>query len=291
MSRDQNGSSVSQRRPKAAASKAAASAQRTVACVECAEKIPTAAKKCSKCGSHQDWRRHVPVSQSTLALAISLVALASSVALGSKMVVETASGLLNAPNTHLGIAVVSANERGASVFVSNTTGRNVVVKDITCGLNIPIDPDQINRDLLAKKRGASVLSDLFLQEKETIGVFIIGYALKESVVLPPNGRVLIEGVTEHITPPMRTGRAPAAELPEKVGSYCTASGIDEANEFSVGAVALPIDGILGLNVETFLNLADFSPMQLDDKAKLLARVDAVRIASRSGHDSVAKQQE
>ncbi|MBU0582217.1 MAG: hypothetical protein KKB66_02465 [Alphaproteobacteria bacterium] len=198
---------------------------------------------------------------------------------------ETASGLLNAPNSRIGLAVATLDEEKASILLSNSTSRNIVVKDIVCGLHIPIDADQINRDLLASKRDEDTLSDVFLDANEAIGVFLISYTLDGNVVLPPNGRVLIQGLTEHISPPLKTERPSEPKLAEKVGSYCTASGVDEANDFSVGAVGLPIDSVLKLDIVTFINLADFSPSQQEDKAKLLAQINAVRNANRSAREA------
>jgi predicted nucleic acid-binding Zn ribbon protein len=284
MIKEKNGSPAPAKGRKVTAKMPPVPAPPTIACVECAETIPAGARKCSKCGSYQNWRRHVPFGQATLAVVISVIALGSSLTSGGRAIVDTASGLLVAPNTRLGIAVVAADENGARVFVSNPTSRNIVVKDIGCGLNIPIDPDQMNRGLLSTQREESSLSEIMLHEKETIGVFLVSYDVNESVVLPPEGRVLIEGKTRHITPPLRTGRAPANDLPEKVGSYCTVSGVDEANEFSVGAVALPVDSVLGLDVVTFLNRADFTPPQQADKDKLLSQVAAIRTANRSARD-------
>lgn len=52
-------------------------------CSTCCSDIHSAAKKCTACGSYQDWRRHLQISSSVLAL---LVALVSVIALSLPMI-------------------------------------------------------------------------------------------------------------------------------------------------------------------------------------------------------------
>lgn len=252
----------------------------TIACVECAEAIPAGARKCSKCSSYQNWRRHIPFGQSTLALVISVIALGSSLALGSKAIMETASGFLTAPNFRLGVAVVSLDEEKARVLLSNSTGRNIVVKDIDCGLNIPIDAGQMSRDILATRLVADTISDIFLPAQDTIGLFLVSYQTHGNVVIPPNGRILVEGLTKHISSPSMIEPLLDQRFTQ-VASYCTASGVDELNEMSIGAVSLPIGTVLELDVEAFLGQAEFSPVQEVDRSALAAKVAEVRAANKA----------
>lgn len=47
-------------------------------CVECRSDLAPGAKKCTVCGSFQDWRRHISYSQSAIALALSIIAIVTS---------------------------------------------------------------------------------------------------------------------------------------------------------------------------------------------------------------------
>lgn len=46
-------------------------------CIQCRLAVPLGAKLCHHCKSHQDWRRHLPVSTSVLALLIALLSVGS----------------------------------------------------------------------------------------------------------------------------------------------------------------------------------------------------------------------
>lgn len=42
-------------------------------CIQCASEIPSAARKCVHCQSLQDWRRHIDIGNTSLALLIALL--------------------------------------------------------------------------------------------------------------------------------------------------------------------------------------------------------------------------
>ncbi len=89
------------------------------ACLECAQMIPVAAAKCSKCGSYQDWRRHVSFGQATLALAIAVIALGGHFVGGGRVVVNSVSGLISGKGFDVGVAAVQIGEEKASFVVTN----------------------------------------------------------------------------------------------------------------------------------------------------------------------------
>lgn len=46
-------------------------------CQACMSTVPVSAKKCGHCGAYQDWRRHLQISQSVLALLVALISVLS----------------------------------------------------------------------------------------------------------------------------------------------------------------------------------------------------------------------
>jgi len=104
------------------------------ACLECAQMIPAAASKCSKCGSYQDWRRHVPFGQATLALAIAVIALGGYFVGSGRVIVNSVSGLISAKGFDVGIAAVRIGEEKASFFVTNRSDKTIAVKGAKCGV-------------------------------------------------------------------------------------------------------------------------------------------------------------
>lgn len=63
-------------------------------CIQCRLAVPFGAKLCHHCKSHQDWRRHLPVSTSVLALLIALLSVGS-------MTLPTLIGLARSPRSSL----------------------------------------------------------------------------------------------------------------------------------------------------------------------------------------------
>lgn len=58
-------------------------------CITCAEEIPASAIKCNKCGSYQNWRRHIDFGQGALALLVALISV-------STLAVDTGVRAINA---------------------------------------------------------------------------------------------------------------------------------------------------------------------------------------------------
>src|ERR1041384_5286666 len=81
-------------------------------CVACKQPIPKGASFCNTCKIDQGWRRHISISNTTLAL---LVAVAGAI---SNAYTSISNYLDRESNTS--ISVTTANEESIAVFVSNS---------------------------------------------------------------------------------------------------------------------------------------------------------------------------
>ena len=127
-----------------------------VPCTTCGELIPAAARKCSKCGSYQDWRRYFSIGTTALAL---LTALVSVVATSVPIV----SSALAQNNSHLTFFVAGATPSNLIVLATNSGDRPGAVLGGTLTYNREAIPQQfsfsapVDEGFVEAGKGAKVL--------------------------------------------------------------------------------------------------------------------------------------
>ncbi len=104
------------------------------ACSTCREPIHFDAKKCTKCGSFQDLRRHLAISSTALALLIALISVASTATLTMRSVFEV-------PRSNLGIKLIRAEGMDVYFLVTNSGNERGAI--ISGGLEVHPDAGDI----------------------------------------------------------------------------------------------------------------------------------------------------
>ncbi len=89
-------------------------------CLECAEPIKFAAKKCPHCGSYQSWTARLPINKSILALTVALVAV-----LG--LVIPILKDALTPDNSDVSIKYINRADVSIPIIVSNKGNRPAII--------------------------------------------------------------------------------------------------------------------------------------------------------------------
>lgn len=99
----------------------------TSVCKICCKSIESGAKKCTECGSYQDWRRHFSVGTVTLSLIIALVSV-------STTAIQVTKSLLAKEQSELKFSLVQYGPNHITIMSSNLGDRAGALKQAT--LNI-----------------------------------------------------------------------------------------------------------------------------------------------------------
>lgn len=94
---------------------------RLAPCKQCSEPIPAGAKLCRHCHSHQDWRRHLNISSTVLAL---LVALVSVLSAGVPVLVSA----LGSPASRLSLSNAVVSNETLFLVATNTGERPAAIQ-------------------------------------------------------------------------------------------------------------------------------------------------------------------
>ena len=231
-------------------------------CIECSQSIPSAARKCSKCGSFQDWRRLVTSGQNTLALIISLLALGTTVVLyGQSISKHVQSTVFPEANLRFGIANIDARE--ASLVVTNPTSRPTVINSLSCTIWVPIGREWLGRSEMGLRQ------DVWPKKEESMGVFLVSYRPQEAIMLPAGAQQAFIAPIDHIAPPR-----PHGETVGLAHSGCFLGSMNDGNELVVGAAMLNPNDLTAFDALAMVEAADYSPLQQDqyvaDKARIVA---------------------
>lgn len=254
-------------------------------CIECATEIPIGAKKCAVCGSYQDWRRHVPFGQSTLALALSLIAIITAFVGGGQQIAKHISSLLGVRGGAILGAKIEISDSEAVFSVLNQSPESVVINSILCSLYLPIDADARLREAITEQPSGTKLNpDRPYLARETVGMFLVSYRIAHPLELPSGSEALLDGTLGDVTPPLQPTPPPKGDQP--VGSYCTVGGVGRHNEIEMGAIALKPADLFDFDLLKMLSLASYPPSDEKKRQEVTSRVIAARKpanAANSGH--------
>lgn len=234
-------------------------------CIDCAQSVPSTASKCGRCGSYQDWRRHVTVAQGALSLPVSLLALATAIVLtGQQASHHIQSAVFPDVSLQFGIADIDAEE--VSLVVTNPTSRPAIINSLSCSIWVPLGREWIERS----EGGLRQIT--WPYKEESIGVFLITYRPSEAVMLTSGAQKAIIAGVSNVAPPSLQGETSG---PAPAGCFLGAT--NDRNELVAGAVMLnPID-LIAFNALEMVEAASYSEAQRDqmeaDKARIASYVN------------------
>lgn len=169
-------------------------------CPQCTLEVPLAAKICTHCGSRLDWPRYLFVSQATLALILSLLALSANFWDGYKGLVSTVEDWFSGTNLDLHAHGGEIDEESITVVVESRRPYPISVFDISCNLTILVDQNSFLRDQLTYRRegGGTLDNETDWVGWDVIGRFVTDYDIGEPVVVEPFGEAAITGKIGHL---------------------------------------------------------------------------------------------
>lgn len=104
-------------------------------CNSCASDIPTEAIKCVKCGSFQNWRRHLDLGNTSLT---AIIALLSVIGLAAPPIAQAiAVAFPSFQSVSLVSKVLDLDGQRGTISVANTGGKPVVISSLHCDIYPP----------------------------------------------------------------------------------------------------------------------------------------------------------
>ncbi|UWQ15454.1 hypothetical protein K3556_06085 [Aliiroseovarius sp. M344] len=233
-------------------------------CVVCADSIPSQAIKCTRCQSYQNWRRHLSVGNSSLALLVALLAVIGPATEGLKDLLEWRREVLQ-KEVELAIANFTPNE--ASVLVSNKTDRSIVAGAFQCALKLPLDGEFSLSTFV--ESGYSKFD--WPKSHQTID-FLVSYSSPKIELIAANSEAYVEYVSDFVSPPLRFSGNPEDEAM----SYCYLEGKNSANSLVPNGLLLEPSYLLFFDALELIERADFHESQADEKADWISKIDKAR---------------
>lgn len=106
-------------------------------CLSCGSLIPVAASKCHRCGSFQNWKRHLDIGNSTLSL---LIALFSVIGISSTQLESLYNAIWLGGNDNVVAAVITEiNEDSINILLANEGSTSVTLDQVICNI-YPLNP-------------------------------------------------------------------------------------------------------------------------------------------------------
>jgi hypothetical protein len=104
-------------------------------CLICAKEMPSAALKCTACGSYQNWRRHLDFGNTFIALLIALISLFS--LLASQLLGFANSIIYRLPDFQAIAQISELDEHQSAIFISNQGAQSFISSGMTCQISRP----------------------------------------------------------------------------------------------------------------------------------------------------------
>lgn len=229
-------------------------------CVECASDIPAVAIKCTKCGSYQNWRRHIAFGQAGFALILSLIAISSAIWANTGLIFENFFSAEGKRNFAIQIGIVEINQSKASVIVKNFHRNAIALNHFSCRIYLPTDTDIAEGNYTPPK---------WPLKKEAIGMFLFSYTVPDHSVLNTGQTASLTFIRKHITPP----RSDLLKPEDEAMSSCLVTGVDQDNELSANFMFLRPFDLLGFKLTEVLRQADFSEAQANERSHLIRLIE------------------
>lgn len=245
-------------------------------CRECAAEIPLAARKCKSCGSFQDSRRFMTVSQSSVTFILALVALLAHFTDQFRSTFFAVRDYLSGTNFALGAGLVSLTNEELTVILSSRRSRAIGVSGAGCFVYLPVDPEQLAHAWL-QRRGAAQEVDFEtdFQNLAWIGPFMLSYELPNPEFFRSFDQRMITFQHTYTGFP-GTDFTRDAEAPL---SFCSVFGGDEHNSLAATAFLVSasefsrLDALQLLKEQTEL---DLSSGENERRLRLIGEVEEIR---------------
>jgi hypothetical protein len=105
-------------------------------CLACSSPIPIGAIKCVDCGTYQTWRRHLDFGNTTLALVVAALGIATTI---PSTIIGVSSALQGAYEPEYVSRILKIDHETASVFVKNNLTNEILISKMDCSLWFPIN--------------------------------------------------------------------------------------------------------------------------------------------------------
>ena len=205
-------------------------------CRECAAEIPEVARKCKSCGSFQDARRFMTVSQSSVTFLLALFALLAHFSTDVRSYTLSLRDWVTGTSFSMNAGLVDIDIDTLSVILSSRRNHVFGVSRAQCLLHLPLDPGEFALRRLSSKQmdrgGASAHSVEETKALKWVGPFLLSYRLETPEFFRPFD---IRMVTfDHVY----TG-FPSTTITEAVGppvSFCTFQGVNQHNSLAGAAL-------------------------------------------------------
>lgn len=237
-------------------------------CVECAQDIPTLAKRCHKCSSYQNWRRHLGPAQILLALLLSIIALSVSALSNKESIIDGVKSFVGKTEFKVKFGVGTIDEWNGTIIVSNNSENSLLINSFVCQLFPPIDKEAFQFGNEMESTSHTLGWPL---RKDTVGTFLLSYDVDQEAFLMPNEQASFNISLKHIT----LARPGLSIDTHEAKSMCMLSGVDGNNQTVGSIVFLHPTHLLGFNVLSLLEKADYSELQEQDRRALVAHVNEV----------------
>lgn len=250
-------------------------------CIHCTTSISAAATRCFQCSGYQDWRRFVPLGNSTLALMLSVVALTSVFLPDPRALLKEFNDYLSGTNFAMNATLVDMDINFASVLLENEQNSPAAISSLICLLNIPLDPySRIRESLRSRGSGKTYDVDHPLTVKETMGVFQIAFKLEQPVLVRPYEAIVITLPTAHISAPLRPGKR--REPGQTVTSFCAVGGANLEDGSAVGGIIATSDQLNNMDLLEIIQRADYGKKREHERESDLSIVRDARASKEVG---------
>ena len=219
----------------------------------------------------------MPFGESTLALLLSVIALAAVFIPDPRAPLKEISDYLSGTNFSMGPILVELNIDNASVLMENNDNSTIAVNHLSCSLDLPLDlRARINEEL----RG-NYTDDVLkrrLTVSETMGVFLVTFDLEKPVLVRPYEVAVITLSAAHISPPLQLAQARKAS--DTVTNYCFLSGTSFENEIAVGAFTITPRQLIDIDLLDVIRIADYGEQREHERESDMALVRDIRAEAR-----------
>ncbi|WP_208347865.1 hypothetical protein [Pseudaestuariivita rosea] len=211
---------------------------------------------CPNCGTQQNWRRYLPFGESTLALALSAIALVTVLLPDPRAVIKEVLDYFSGTNFAIKAVLVDIDIDDISILVKNEQNSEAAINSIVCLLNIPLDPSLNIDKILRQLAEGRVERPSPLTVGETMGVFQMAFELENPAMVPKYESAVITLPNVEISAPLGTRRHKAPN--DTVVNFCATMGVNFEDDFAIGAIMLKPEELIGIDLLEVLERADYA---------------------------------
>lgn len=162
-------------------------------CISCGESINPGASKCPKCRSFQGWRRHIDFGNSTIPLAISIIALLGHFGTIWNYI-NRLTPAIQPQNADITILELGWDE--IRVLVNNRTDGTVFISRISCMFDAFAFPKEVSVGIMHSESAVIDTSSYGV-----IGYFVLDFQFEYTRTIPPLEPLVLSSLSSTISAP------------------------------------------------------------------------------------------